>query len=500
MLNSKIILIASLSMLFSAVVSCAKDENKTYEHRPGGSGGEETGEVLTAEYVLGYDTPKQTIEGIGVELQSDAFGPNYRNDDPLKGVPYELTVSERRRLSKEVLKGFRYLRLASGLWFRGLTDDEKNIVERYPGQAQDILNLMNDAGMEAISYEYWSVAPYWKSSNHLVSGSIKQFDPDFLDELGDALAKDVQYMLDKGFKIRAWGLQNEAAQPTTNVLNYPHVYYTAENYVSVFKAVVPKIKKVIPEAEIIAETMNGCLGKFGSAIRKDPEALELLDTWVYHKTGSNADLMIEKAELMSKDRCGKPIYTNEYEYFSEQMEAWSDEFRMVNIANNVMNWMTFLDAPTWYWLHVLKPINDSNHKGFGLGVYRPVGYSGMQDEYGGLQEGHWQIQPVNYNGIAGFAHHLPWDSVRYEVKEPEPTRTDQRIMAWISPEGKRGFVLTNRSAATFDFVLDLTAANVEFNGYLYDRDYNNKSLSPIKGGAKCTVRLDPWSIQFWVEK
>ena len=484
------------ALILSVPGSCGADRNKTDGSRPGDGGDE----VASAEYMVKFAEPRQIIEGIGVELQSDAFGPNYKNTDAIKGVPHELTASERYRLSTEMLTGFRYMRIAAGLWFRGVTADGKNIVERYPGQAKGILDLMKNAGMEAISYEYWSVAPYWKSNNRLVRGKIKQFDAAFLDKLGDALVKDVRYMQGKGFKIRAWGLQNEAAQPESNSIGYPHVYYTPDEYVKVFKAVAPKIKAALPGTEIIAETMNGCLGAFGKAIRRDSAALAALDTWVYHKTGSNADLMIEKGELMSADRSGKPIYTNEYEYNKKRRDEWSDEFRLVNTANNIMNWMTFLDAPAWYWLHALKPINDSNHKGFGLGVYRPQGYTEMQDEYSHIAEGHWVFQPVNFNGVAGFAKHLPWDSRRYHVAEPDPVLKDQRIMSWKSPDGKRGFVLTNRSDKPFDFVINVENPSLAFQGYLYDMDCANKTLDKITGKARHTIRLAPWSIQFWVEQ
>src|SRR5690606_33413815 len=136
------------------------------------------------------DRAAQTILGLGVEIQSDGFGPGYTNDDPVIGVPHELVPEERERLSKEMLKGFRYLRLAMGLWFRGQTPDGKNIVERYPGQVAGLSKMMADAGIEGTSVEYWSPPIHWKDNGRLQrGGSIKSLDPGFLGEFGDALVK-----------------------------------------------------------------------------------------------------------------------------------------------------------------------------------------------------------------------------------------------------------------------------------------------------------------------
>src|SRR5690606_10036527 len=45
----------------------------------------------SGHYTILFNQPKQIIEGLGVELQSDRMGPNYVNSDPINGVPYELT-------------------------------------------------------------------------------------------------------------------------------------------------------------------------------------------------------------------------------------------------------------------------------------------------------------------------------------------------------------------------------------------------------------------------
>ncbi len=56
-------------------------------------------------------------------------------------VPNDLVQSEKDRLFSDMLAGFRYCRLAMGLYFRGLTPDNKTIVERWPGQAAGLAEV-----------------------------------------------------------------------------------------------------------------------------------------------------------------------------------------------------------------------------------------------------------------------------------------------------------------------------------------------------------------------
>ena len=186
--------LALLTFLFG----CSSDAYATYHHFDYDDVPPATMEA--GEYTLRTDEPRQTILGLGFEIQSDDFGVTYENNDRITGVPYDLIPSERTRLGKEMLSGFRYMRMAMGLWFRGMTDDRKNLVERYPEQVSTLLQLIEDAGVEGISMEYWSPAPYWKSNNHFVNGTLKQYDEAFLEEFSDALVRDLQYMEQQGFQ------------------------------------------------------------------------------------------------------------------------------------------------------------------------------------------------------------------------------------------------------------------------------------------------------------
>ena len=445
----------------------------------------------SGDYTILFNQPKQFIEGLGVELQSDRMGPNYVNSDPINGVPYELTSTERQRLA-EKMTGFRYIRLAMGLWFRGTTPDQKNIVERYPGQLQSIKDLIVDAGIEGISMEYWSPAPYWKSTDSYLLGSLKSFDPVFLSDFGDAVVGDINYLTSNGLTISTWGLQNE---PFNDGLGYSQCYYIdGESYYKAFKAVAPKVRVALPNAEIIVDSHNGNISRSSSYIRGDTQTLNLVDSWVYHRGGASSDLVIEGQSRFLPNNMGKPIYQNEYSYHAEQVEQRSKEWRMVNIAQSIMNWMTFLNSPKWYWLHILKPTNDPNREGFGLGVYRPLNDNNFSN-HPNVAKGTFELSQ-HYNGLAGFLEYMPWDSQRYEVEEDE-VLYNQRIMAWKRPDGKFVFALTNRSDRPFEFNIAMDQVR-SFTGHRYDKDTLNQTL-PSQSASEHTMTLEPWSIEFWVE-
>ena len=180
-------------------------------------------------YTVLLTNPEQVIQGLGVEIQSDGWGPDWINSDPVRGVPYVLNDSERKRLAANMLKGFRYLRLGMGIWYRGVTDDKKNFQERYAGQNDALLQMISEAGIEGISMEYWSPAPYWKTSGKLVGGVLKKYTPTFLSSFANAMVKDLQYLQNKSFKILTWGMQNE---PLFTNTSYPACQYSARNYVN----------------------------------------------------------------------------------------------------------------------------------------------------------------------------------------------------------------------------------------------------------------------------
>src|ERR1700728_1290668 len=112
-------------------------------------------------YKIRQDQPQQVIKGLGFEIQSDSIGSgNAGMPDEVIAVPHDLTPSEKTRFYTEMLHGFRYARLAMGLYLRGNDLEKKQIIERYAGQMDDLRTMQQVSALEGFDVEYWSPAPY----------------------------------------------------------------------------------------------------------------------------------------------------------------------------------------------------------------------------------------------------------------------------------------------------------------------------------------------------
>ncbi|MEO6923908.1 MAG: hypothetical protein ABI142_08785, partial [Bryocella sp.] len=228
-----------------------------------------TGAVAQAggDYTLRYDKPQQVIQGLGFEIQSDSISSgNAGMPDEVVAVPHDLTPSERIRFYKEMLHGFRYARLAMGLYLRGLDADQKQIVERYPGQMDDLRAMQNVSGIEGFDVEYWSPAPYWKKEKSYYGGEVGDptngTNPAFTAAFSDALVTDLRYLQSHGLRIAQWGLQNEPVvgkpNPEANtrrddagsLQHYATCYYSPTDYLNVMQAAAPMVRALLPYVEI----------------------------------------------------------------------------------------------------------------------------------------------------------------------------------------------------------------------------------------------------------
>ncbi|MFF6983518.1 twin-arginine translocation signal domain-containing protein [Streptomyces sp. NPDC008343] len=447
----------------------------------------------SGDYTIRFDNGRrQTILGLGFEIQADSIGSG-NNGLPaaVSGVPYDLTDSERTRFYQQMLKagrsdrGFRYCRLAMGLYYRGLDPTKKLMRDRYQGQAALLADMCRQAGIEGLSVEYWSPAPGWKSNDAYIGGKLKAFDSDTLSQFGDALVADLDHLTASGLHISQWGLQNE---PTVSA-TYSSCRYTADEYVTTFKAVAPKIRAKYPNVMIMADSEHGWGGEIGSAILADPAALDLVDAWTYHRIGYDSDYQINND--FNRLAMGKPVFNNEFEYLDNTTSDW----RTINTAQSIMNWMTFQNSPTWYWLHALKPIANAEAPGYSLGYWRPPADTDFT-RYPDLKPGHWTWNPQNWNGVAGFVKYMPWNSVRYHVEE-SAVLPNRRIMAWKTPTDKPVFAVTNRmSTESFTYTVDTRTAGT-FQGYRYSPTVNNQQLA-AKDGPELTITVPPLSVEFWV--
>ncbi|MGI5179253.1 hypothetical protein ACQEVZ_23260 [Dactylosporangium sp. CA-152071] len=450
--------------------------------------------AAAADYVIRHDQPRQTIWGLGVELQFDSIGSgNNGLPEATTSVPHDLVTEERTRLYRDMLKvrpdrGFRYCRLALGLYLRGLTADRKNIVGRWPEQMAEIRELIQQSGIEGVAAEYWSPAPAWKSTNSYIGGTLASTTPAALDQFGDALVRDIEYLEANGIPVKMWGLQNE---PHLTNLAYSACGYSNEQYYAAFKVAAGKIRASRPDIHIHADSNAGQNGRGGALIRADATALSYVDGWSWHRIGADSNEQLT-AGAFTGNAAGKVVYNNEFEYLSGGTSDW----RMINTAQSIMNWMTFQNSPTWFWLHALKPTYNTEAAGYSLGFWRPYDDNDFT-KYANIAKGHWDYNRQNWHAVAGFVQYLPWNSVRHHVDEGT-VRQDQRIMAWKTPQGKLVFAFTNRGTASVSYTVD-TGSTRAFHGQQYTPSQYNSGLGD-KTGPVLALTLPPKSIQFWIEK
>lgn len=459
-----------------------------------------TNAQTSGHYNVRLNKPQQVIWGLGVEIQNDAIGSgNAGLPDKVIAIPNNLIPAERKRFYSSLLKGFRYCRLAMGLYFRGLDSGKSRIVERYPNQLRDLKEMITGSGMEGISMEYWSPAPYWKSTQSYLGGTLKQSDDAFLNLFGNALCDDIAYMKKNGIKISMWGLQNEPGVGSVGGLtlgngpaqSYSHCTYTPELYYSAFKVIAPKIRKASPGTLITVDSWDGNSGKYGKAIQKDSALLQYVDAWVYHRIGANSSRIITDSVQYTTNTFNKPVYQNEFEY-----QHPSSDTLCINTAQSIMNWFTFANSPTWFWLHALKPTYNVEASGYSLGFWRPEDDNDFSHS-GQIQKGHFDYNQNNFNALAGFLKYMPWNATRYTVEEDE-VRKDNRILAYKTPKGKLVIVVTNRLPTAFTFFVH-TGINKTFKGHRYTPGSRDVFAGSKTGGTINPV-LPPLSIEFWVEQ
>ena len=334
-----------------------------------------------AKFTIYPERPQQEVWGMGFEIQSDSIGSGNQGLPEAKtSVPHDLTPSELDRFANDMLRGFRYCRIAGGLYWRGTDSDGKHLSPRWPEQLDEVREMMNAAGVESVSFEYWSPTPYWKANNgytkqakgeNILRCFGKNFDNDpvyhgdvnqFLEDFSSALVKDVQTLEEAGFTIDQWGLQNE---PWVSQ-NYSSCRYTKEQYGKVFKAVAPRIREHNPDIKILADTMWST-PQYIAPVMKTKYA-KYVDALVVHAIGDDSKLVPQNFKNARRViRQELPLFQNEYEYLQGPASA----ARCHNTVQNIMNWYQLAESPTWYWIHPLKPFKNAEASGYSLGFWMP---------------------------------------------------------------------------------------------------------------------------------
>ncbi|MEC3920263.1 hypothetical protein [Nocardia sp. CDC160] len=456
--------------------------------------------------VVHTDAPKQLITGIGFEIMSDSIGSgNLGIPEETTSVPHDLTPAERQRLYREMLSGFRYCRLAGGLFVRGTDAERKHLRPRWPTQFDELREMIEVAGIEGVSYEYWSPQPYWKTSGSYIGidhdqDGLRCFGPDFADDpeyhgdvdrfLADFAASRVQDLrtLDEaGIPVAMWGMQNEPFFYST----WPGCSYRPEDYVRAFQAVAPAVRAYNPRIAILADTGLSWDFRFIRPVLDDPAHHNLVDILVMHLVGSDSKHIRPPSEPT-----GKPRMNNEFEY----LQGPATPARCLNTVQNIMNWFQLADAPSWFWIHALKPLGHEEASGYSLGLWQPHGHNGTNLPE--LPPGHWTWNPYNWHAVGSFVRHMPWDCRSVTVEEPDGSDDDLRVCAFTRPDGKLTVALSNRSFRSHTYHVE-TNRGAEFRGFRYTPDSAGEQCRGVPigtcHGPDLSIEIPDMAWEFWEE-
>ena len=354
---------------------------------------------------------KQTVWGIGFEIQSDAIGSgNTGLPENKNAVPHDLTPSERERFATEMLKGFRYCRLAGGLYWRGLDNEQKYLQPRWPEQLEELRVMLETAGVEGLSLEYWSPAPYWKANNNYVGkgredkyNTLRCFGPDFgedpiykgdttqfLNDFAQACAKDIITLKEAGLKTVQWGLQNE---PHVSNDQYSSCrYFSPNDYVRAYTAAAEAVRKLDPSILLLSDTEGGYPKMIATGM-SDEKTASLVDAYAVHTIGWDSETINDVHKKITETLPNRPWFQNEYEYLS----GGATPERCLNTVQHIMNSFQLGENPTWYWIHALKPFKNSEASGYSLGFWKSLENVAVAKENIGIYE-RWIGGPA----ITGF--------------------------------------------------------------------------------------------------
>lgn len=461
-------------------------------------------------YSVFPDQLQQVIWGFGFEIQSDFIASGNKGlPQATTSVPHDLTPAERERFYHEMLKGFRYCRLAGGLYWRGLGPEQKYLEPRWPEQLAELREMIQAARIQGVDFEYWSPAPFWKASYKFTGGGDRENvlrcsgrnfanDPEyhgdvnrFLKDFAEACRHDLETLRANGIPIAMWGLQNEPFADTP----YSSCKYTYQNYATTFEAVVPVVRAFDPKIKIIADTGLSWKFPYIRPVLNDPDYSKLVDALVLHKfAGSDANALLS----IPPEKSGKPRFENEFEYFNGP----TSPARCLNTVQQIMNWFQIGRAPTWFWIHALKPIGNAEASGYALGFWRPPADTNFST-FSGLKPGHWTWNPYNWYAVGSFVRHMPWNCQAVKVKE-QVRDPDLRIFAFKKPDGKLTIVLSNRSFHSHTFQINTGLKGTTFKGYRYTpyeagTNCMGVDVGTLKGGT-ISPRLKDLTWEFWEQQ
>lgn len=471
----------------------------------------------TYDYAIDESTVKQKYLGGYVEIQPDSWDgtvPSVDDKSNIWGFPYSLIPSEIQRAS-EVLGNIQYIRFPLGFAYRGVRNvDEgtslgKNIGERFPGQNYTLKlffeKIIRNGG--GLAPEYWCLPQYWITSgkydgvNEVWAGgdyprsttlsSIKNTDSEQyntqIDNLTDAIVDDLEYLHTNIAPVRMFGLSNE---PQYKQQPYGACGFDDITYSDILSVLVPKIR-----ASSVLSNYNGVpnniLLHVSSSDTEDPWSIgktfiseheDYIWAYTHHhmrnlsgESGSlGADVI--KTTDMYHSKNGKPVFCNEYEYFTN---AKDDNYRCSNLMLKMLNEFCLgLSQVAHPVIHIAKPVGQNlpstNTKGYSLLIYNKD--DELDDEFK-LAKGTFVYNATMYNGWS-FIKNLPIGS--YRVGEDCITDANGVQFCVFKHSTKLYVLAANRNSVANSVRLTFSS-HKKFKGELYSINNNAIKLTSLNG-------------------
>ena len=503
--------------------------------------------IIGQEYLGGY-----------IEIQPDSWdGSNCDTDkiSRLWGFPHSLLSSEQVRIKDDVLKGngygIMYIRFPLGFAYRGYRNiDEtsglaKNIGERY-SQQNTALKLFFENIAKAgggLAPEYWCPAPYWvtggdyhySSGNRLTAGgeydrtitlaSIKSSDPvqynAQIEAFTDAIVDDLEYLHQNICPVRMFGLQNE---PVYGSQPYGACRYDEQTYNDVLEVLYPKI-----QASTVLSTYNNELNEVKLLVASSDEGSPFSGiAATYIKNHSNniwgyTHHMMRKisgevayeganrgADYYKSDhytnyvKMGHSnVFCNEYEYFGNNFDGDTNDFRCSNNMLHLINELVYGRAKVLHpVIHICKPIgqtaSSTNTKGYCLYAANLKGDYGTDilasTNSNNLAKGTYYTNATMYNSWKMFNDNLPVNS--YVVGDYINTVKNGGYVV-LKHSGKLYIFMANNGSEDISITLTFDK-NKHLNGKYYDAKCIGKPIESVNGNTINFV-VPAYSGQCWIE-
>lgn len=503
--------------------------------------------IIGQEYLGGY-----------IEIQPDSWdGSNCDTDkiSRLWGFPHSLLSAEQVRIKDDVLKGngygIMYIRFPLGFAYRGYRNIDqtsglaKNIGERY-SQQNTALKLFFENIAKAgggLAPEYWCPAPYWltggaynsSSGNKLTAGgeydrtitlaSIKSSDPvqynTQIEAFTDAIVDDLEYLHQNICPVRMFGLQNE---PVYGRQPYGACQYDKQTYNDVLEVLYPKI-----QASTVLSTYNNELNEVKLLVASSDEGNPFSGIAATYITNHSNNIWGYTHHMMRKisgevayeganrgaDYYKSDHYTNyvkmghsnvfcnEYEYFSNNFDGDTNDFRCSNNMLHLINELVYGRAKVLHpVIHICKPIgqtsSSTNTKGYCLYA------ANLKGEYGtdilattnsnNLAKGTYYTNATMYNSWKMFNDNLPVNS--YVVGDYINTVKNGGYVV-LKHSGKLYIFMANNGSE--DILITLTFdKNKHLSGKYYDAKCIGKPIESVNGNTINFI-VPAYSGQCWIE-